>query len=42
MPAELKDAFVLQEFGNHRPDKILKAKVDTMISLASEPNQVCG
>ena len=39
---EMKEAFVLTEFGNHRPDKILKSKVDTMVSIISEPTHVCG
>ena len=42
MPAELSKTMLLTEFGNNRPDDILKTKLEVMHSLAVEPGQVVG
>ena len=40
--AELSKAMLLTEFGNNRPEDILKTKLEVMHSLAVEPGQVVG
>ena len=39
---ELSKAMMLTEFGNNRPEDILKTKLEVMQSLAVEPGQVVG
>lgn len=39
---ELNKALVLTEFGNNRPEEILKPKLEVMHSLGAEPDQVIG
>ena len=39
---ELSKAMLLTEFGNNRPEDILKTKLEVMHSLAVEPGQVVG
>lgn len=40
--AELSKAMLVTEFGNNRPEDILRTKLEVMHGLAVEPGQVVG
>ena len=39
---ELNQAVLLTEYGNKRPEKVLRPKVEVIFNLAVEPNPVHG